>query len=78
MSDSDTTTSTNEDLSPSAKDKLVDIQGQLANYGTQIQDYLKNIQANVSDYKFSIEKNENGLDIDVRFKAEVKLQEGSM
>ena len=74
MSDSTNT----KDLSANTGEKLGNIQDQLATYGTQIQDYLKGVKAEISDYKFAVEKNENGLDIDVRFKAQVKMQETSM
>ena len=53
-----------------------DIQDQLATYGAQIQDYLKNVRADLSDYKFAVERTKDGLSIDVRFKASVKLSEG--
>lgn len=62
-----------KDLSTNANEKLGNIQEQLASYGTQLQNYLNNVKADIHDYKFSVEKRENGLDIDVRFKAEVRL-----
>jgi hypothetical protein len=74
MSDSKTT----KDLSANMGEKLGNIQDQLATYGVQIQDYLKSVKAEISDYKFAVEKNENGLGIDVRFKAQVKMQETEM
>ena len=49
------------------------IQDQLATYGAQLQDYLQNVKADISDYKFAVEKIEGGLDIDFRFKAQVKV-----
>jgi hypothetical protein len=73
MSDS----KTSKDLSPDAGEKLDNIQDQLANYGAQISEYLKGVKADISDYKFAVEKTPNGLDIDVRFKAQVKLTETS-
>jgi hypothetical protein len=74
MSDSDIT----KDLSPNMSEKLGKIQDQLATYGTQIQEFLKRVKADVSDYKSAVEKSPNGLDIDVRFKAQVKLQGSSV
>jgi hypothetical protein len=72
MSDSPTQT---KDLSGNVKESIGNIQDQLATYGAQIQDYLKSFKADISDYKFAVEKTESGLDIDVRFKAQVKLSE---
>jgi hypothetical protein len=51
---------------------LDSIKTQLATYGNQIQEYLKNVNATVEDYKFSIEKKENGLSIDIEFKASIQ------
>ena len=48
------------------------IKTQLSNYGSQIQEYLKNVNATVEDYKFSIEKRDNGLSIDIEFKATIQ------
>ncbi len=48
------------------------IRKQLSDYGNQIQEYLKNVNAMVEDYKFSIEKKDNGLSIDVEFKASIQ------
>ncbi len=45
---------------------------QLAAYGQQIQQYLGKIDAKVETYKFSVEKVENGLIVDIAFKASVK------
>ena len=76
MSDSSSSsTSSTKNLTSNATEKLGNIQDQLATYGAQIQDYLKNVKADVSDYKFAVEKSENGLDIDVRFKAHVTMSE---
>jgi hypothetical protein len=51
---------------------LDSIKTQLSNYGNQIQEYLKNVNATVEDYKFSIEKRDNGLSIDIEFKATIQ------
>jgi hypothetical protein len=74
MSDSKKT----EDLSPNMGETIGNIKDQLSTYGAQIQDYLKNVKAEVSDYKFTVEKSEQGLDIDVRFKAKVRMNEKTM
>jgi hypothetical protein len=56
------------------KDSFSTIQNQLQTYGNQIGDYLKTMNANVEDYRFSVEKIDNGLTVDVRFKATIKQQ----
>jgi hypothetical protein len=56
------------------KDSFGNIQNQLQTYGNQIGDYLKTMNANVEDYRFSVEKIDNGLTVDVRFKATIKQQ----
>jgi hypothetical protein len=56
------------------KDSFSTIQNQLQTYGNQIGDYLKTMNANVEDYKFAVEKIDNGLTVDVRFKATIKAQ----
>jgi gas vesicle protein len=66
---------TSKDLSPNARESLGNIQDQLATYGSQIQEYLKTVKAEISDYKFAVEKSPTGLDIDVRFKAQVTMKE---
>jgi len=49
------------------------IKNQLANYGSQIQEYLRNVNASVDDYKFSIEKKPNGgLSVDISFNATIQ------
>jgi hypothetical protein len=56
------------------KDSMANIQNQLQSYGNQIGEYLKTMNANVEDYKFAVEKIDNGLTVDVRFKATIKQQ----
>jgi hypothetical protein len=56
------------------KDSFTNIQSQLQTYGNQIGEYLKTMNANVEDYRFSVEKIDNGLTVDVRFKATIKQQ----
>jgi hypothetical protein len=57
------------------KDSFSNIQSQLQSYGNQIGEYLKTMNANVEDYRFAVEKIENGLTVDVRFKATIKQQD---
>jgi hypothetical protein len=56
------------------KDSFTNIQSQLQTYGNQIGEYLKTMNANVEDYRFAVEKIDNGLTVDVRFKATIKQQ----
>lgn len=51
---------------------LDDAKQQLTAYGQQIQEYLGNIDAKVDTYKFSVEKMENGLMVDIAFKATIQ------
>jgi predicted nucleic acid-binding Zn-ribbon protein len=48
---------------------LDDARQQLTTYGNQIQEYLGKIDAKVETYRFSVEKIENGLLVDIAFKA---------
>ena len=73
MSDS----STMKNLPSTVTQSIGNIQDQIATYGAQLQDYLKNVKADISDYKFAVEKIEGGLDIDFRFKAQVKVSNPS-
>jgi hypothetical protein len=59
------------------KDSFSAIQSQLQTYGNQIGDYLKTMNANVEDYRFAVEKIDNGLTVDVRFKATIKGQDNT-
>jgi len=53
-------------------ESLETIKSQLSTYGSQIQEYLKNVNAKVDDYKFAIEKKDNGLSVDIEFKATIQ------
>ena len=44
---------------------------QLLTYGSQIQEYLEKVEANVDGYKFSVERQDDGLSIDIAFRATV-------
>jgi len=54
---------------------LEDAKAKLTSFGTQIQEYLDKVDANVENYKFSIEKTNGGIAVDVAFKAIVKGKE---
>jgi len=41
----------------------------LNSYGNQLRDYLNHVDARVEGYRFAVEKKENGVTIDVSFKA---------
>jgi hypothetical protein len=51
---------------------LEDAKNQLVSFGTQIQEYLSKVDANVENYKFSVEKMQDGIAIDVAFRATLK------
>ena len=51
---------------------LDDAKAQLVSYGNQIQEYLGEIDAKVETYKFSIEKQDEGLSVDIAFRATVR------
>lgn len=44
---------------------------QLATYSGQIQDFLSGMKAVVQQYKFLIEKTDEGLSVDIEFKATI-------
>jgi len=44
---------------------------QLMTYGNQIQEYLGEIDAKIDTYKFSIEKRDGGLSVDIAFRATI-------
>jgi hypothetical protein len=48
------------------------VQEQIQSFGSQIRDYLNQVQADIETYKFSVEKRESGLAIDVMFRATLK------
>jgi hypothetical protein len=51
------------------------IRSQLMTYGNEIQEYLNKVDAEVKDYKFSVEKQGNGIAIDVAFKATIRMKD---
>ena len=51
------------------------IMSHLNSYGNSIREYLDRAEAKVEGYKFAVEKKENGVTIDVSFKAFVKPRE---
>ncbi len=50
---------------------------QLVAFGTQIQEYLSKVNANVESYKFSVEKIEDGISVDVAFRATLRSSKKS-
>jgi flagellar biosynthesis chaperone FliJ len=56
-------------------ESLENIQNQLSAYGTQIRDYLNNMQADIEGYRFAVEKVDNGLSVDVLFKATIRTKD---
>jgi hypothetical protein len=65
---SDTMTASQQKVSQS----LDTVQNQLAVYGNQIREYLNGMQADIEGYRFAVEKVDNGLTVDVLFKATIK------
>ena len=68
------TTTITENLQQSSEkinDSLEGVKEQLLSFGSQIQEYLGKVDANVDGYKFSIEKQGDGLLIDIAFRAKV-------
>ncbi len=54
------------------KESLSSMQDQIQNYNNQVSDYLKTIDTDIQDYKFSVEKVDEGIAINVMFKAIIK------
>lgn len=52
-------------------ESLDSVKLQLLSYGSQIQEYLGKVDASIDGYKFSIEKQGDGLSIDIAFRATV-------
>ena len=52
-------------------DSLDGVKKQLVSYGDQIQEYLGEVDAKVDSWKFSIEKQNEGLIVDIAFRATV-------
>jgi hypothetical protein len=52
-------------------DSLDGVKKQLVSYGDQIQEYLGEVDAKVDSWKFSIEKQNEGLTVDIAFRATV-------
>ncbi|HZW84792.1 MAG TPA: hypothetical protein VFE91_02680 [Nitrososphaerales archaeon] len=53
---------------------LEGVRNQLLDYETQIKEYLDNLEAKVDTYKFSVEKQPDGLSIDLALKATVHVK----
>ncbi|MDH2901043.1 MAG: hypothetical protein PXY39_08725 [archaeon] len=51
-----------------SKGKREDVGSQLVNYGKQMRDLLSASKADIRTYKFSVEKTEEGFDLDVAIK----------
>jgi DNA anti-recombination protein RmuC len=61
------------------KESLAGVQDQLQAYGSQIGEYLNSIDANVEHYRFAVEKSgDNGLTIDVLFKATITQKDSTV
>lgn len=64
-------TSIAERTKEESRASLEDIRKQITTYGTEIQEYLKKVDARVDGYKFTVEKQGDGLEVEVQFKANV-------
>src|SRR5712692_8077540 len=51
------------------------VQAQLQTYGNQIRDYLNKAHADIDVYRFAVEKQGDGLAIEVMFRAVLKPKE---
>jgi sulfate adenylyltransferase subunit 1 (EFTu-like GTPase family) len=60
-----------DDTHDSKSTSMDSIMSQLSNYVDQIRQYLDHVEAKVEGYKFAVEKRENGVTIDVAFRASV-------
>ncbi|MHB1869125.1 MAG: hypothetical protein ACYCPP_09300 [Nitrososphaerales archaeon] len=60
-----------QESSDKLNESLESVKEQLLTYGSQIQEYLGKVNANIDGYKFSIEKQGDGLLIDIAFRAMV-------
>ena len=52
-------------------ESLDSVKLQLLSYASQIQEYLAKQEANIDGYKFSIERQGEGLSIDIAFRATI-------
>jgi hypothetical protein len=52
-------------------DSLDTVRKQLVTYGDEIQEYLGKVDAKVDAWKFSIEKQNEGLTVDIAFRATI-------
>ncbi len=69
MSTKESEDSTN--ISGDAAGSLDNVRTHLGTMGNRIQDYLKNVNASIENYKFNVERTDNGLRIDIAFKATI-------
>ena len=52
-------------------DSLDTVKKQLVTYGDEIQEYLGKVDAKVDSWKFSLERRDEGLTVDIAFRATV-------
>ena len=69
---SETTGKSVKQASEKLNQSMDDAKAQLVSYGNRIQEYLGEIDAKIETYKFSIEKQDEGLSIDIAFRATVR------
>jgi hypothetical protein len=52
-------------------DSMDTVKKQLVTYGDEIQEYLGRVDAKVDSWKFSLERQDDGLTVDIAFRATV-------
>lgn len=52
-----------------------DVRKEIHTLGSQIQEYLDHFQAEVENYKFTVEKNGNGLEVEVNLRALIRQKD---
>jgi hypothetical protein len=48
-----------------------DVRARISAYRSQVHDYLENLDGNVDSYKFAVEKQGDGIVVDVAFRASI-------
>ncbi len=48
------------------------IRREILTYGDEIHSFLEHVHADVETYKFTVEKREEGLEVDINFKALIR------
>lgn len=54
---------------------MEDVRKEIHTLSSQVQEYLDHFQAEVENYKFTVEKNGNGLEVEVNFRALIRQKD---